>query len=83
MHRIRAGLADGRQPARLQFVTAIPSAFPRFSGPVVALLMRLAAADAGNGPWVYVQNSLCVTKVLIRKRFRLLARRQELTNLET
>jgi hypothetical protein len=42
-----------------------------------------SAADAGYGLSDYVQISLFVTKVLIRKRFCRLASVRELTNLET
>ena len=42
-----------------------------------------AAADAVSGLCHYVQISDFVTKVLIRKRFRPLVPKRELTNLET
>jgi hypothetical protein len=42
-----------------------------------------AADDAGSIVSVYVQISLSVTKVLIRKRFHPLLYTRELTNLET
>jgi hypothetical protein len=43
--------------------------FPHSCGPVSSAMQAPAADDAGSIVSVYVQISLSVTKVLIRKRF--------------